>query len=80
MSLTTYKKRTLKEMCQKLNLNDEGLKSDLEDRLQDYLDTTGLSVEDVPELSDHFIELPISPSTARKGARKTMEILGEYVS
>lgn len=75
MSLRTYKKQELKEMCQKLNLNEEGLKNELEDRLQNYLDKSGKVLEDVPELSDHFIDMPLSPSTARKAARKSVALL-----
>lgn len=75
MSLRSYKKNELKEMCQKLNLDEDGLKVDLEDRLQDYLDARDLSIEDVPELQDHFIDLPVSPSTARKAARKSMAMI-----
>lgn len=75
MSLRAYKKSELKEMCQKLNLSEEGLKNDLEDRLQDYLDQSGRDLEDVPELKHHFLEMPASPSTARKAARKSIAML-----
>lgn len=75
MSLRAYKKQELKEMCQQLKLNDDGLKNDLEDRLQNYLDQSGRQIEDVPELANHFADLPTSPSTARKVARKSMALL-----
>ena len=74
MSLKAYKKNELKEMLSKLSLSTEGLKNDLEDRMQEYLDKAGRSIEDVPELADHFIDVVASPSTARK-ARKSLALL-----
>lgn len=79
MSLRAYKKQELKEMCQKLRLDDEGLKNDLEDRLQNYLDQSGRPIEDVPELSDHFTDLPVSPSKARRVVSKSLALLNRCV-
>lgn len=72
MSLRGYKKQELKEMLTKLKLSEEGLKNDLEDRLQEYLDKIGSTLEDLPQLQEHFADLPTSPSTARKAARKSL--------
>ncbi|CCG84951.1 protein of unknown function [Taphrina deformans PYCC 5710] len=80
MSLRTYKKSELKEMCQRLSLAADGLKNELEDRLQNYLDQSGKLIEDIPELADHFIDLPVSPSTAKKAARKSLALLSEEES
>lgn len=75
MSLKGYKKQELKDMLSKLRLSEEGLKNDLEDRLQAYLDSIGSTLEDLPQLQDHFADLPVSPSTARKAARKSLAYL-----
>jgi hypothetical protein len=72
MSLKTYKKSELKTFAEKLGIDANGFKPELEDRLSAYLDDKKIdSIEDVPELADHFSELPTSPSTAKK-ARKSL--------
>lgn len=75
MSLKAYKKGELKEMLQKLKLADDGLKNDLEDRLQGYLDKAGSAIENLPELADFFTNLPTSPSTMRKAVRKSVAMI-----
>ena len=72
MSLSRYKKAELKDMLLRLDLDSEGLKPDLEQRLQNYLESTGRELDELEPLSDLFVEDSSSDKSPRKSGKKSM--------
>ncbi|BFZ55346.1 hypothetical protein PYCC9005_002386 [Savitreella phatthalungensis] len=73
MSLAKYKKSELKEILDKLKLSTEGLKQEMEDRIDAYLQDKKQTLDDLPELKDFFNENVSSPvKRARKSVANTV--------